>query len=215
MLESEAFTRMRSRVITVFEDGSARVWDPIKSPGQERARGHTGLIYAVAISPDGAQAITCSVDKSLRIWDLTRGIQTRAIENLPAGVWSVSYSRDGTQIAIGLHDNRVQIRSTDDMELITEFKQDAIGWVYAVSFNHDGTKIASTSGVSGGWSLQTEKELLELKGHSDEVTCIDFSPDGSQVMTGAGDKTARLWNAAKGSDSQNSPARRTRELRSL
>lgn len=202
VLESEAFTPDESRVITVFEDGSARVWDQSKAPAGSVLEGHTGLIYAVAISPDGAQAITCSVDKSLRIWDLTRGSQTRAIENLPAGVWSVSYSRDGKQIAIGLHDNRVQIRSTDDMELITEFKQDAIGWVYAVSFNHDGTKIASTSGVSGWiWSTADGKELLELKGHSDEVTCIDFSPDGSRVMTGAGDNTARLWNAAKGGDS--------------
>ena len=202
VLESEAFTPDESRVITVFEDGSARVWYQSKAPAGSVLEGHTGLIYAVAISPDGAQAITCSVDKSLRIWDLTRGSQTRAIENLPAGVWSVSYSRDGKQIAIGLHDNRVQIRSTDDMELITEFKQDAIGWVYAVSFNHDGTKIASTSGVSGWiWSTADGKELLELKGHSDEVTCIDFSPDGSRVMTGAGDNTTRLWNAAKGGDS--------------
>ena len=104
----EAFTPDESRVITVFEDGSARVWDQSKAPAGNVLEGHTGLIYAVAISPDCAQAITCSVDKSLRIWDLTRGSQTRAIENLPAGVWSVSYSRDGKQIAIGLHDNRVE-----------------------------------------------------------------------------------------------------------
>ena len=56
-------------------------------------------------------------------------------------------------------------------------------------------------GCLGGWSTADGKELLELKGHSDEVTCIDFSPDGSRVMTGAGDNTARLWNAAKGGDS--------------
>ena len=94
VLESEAFTPDESRVITVFEDGSARVWDQSKAPAGSVLEGHTGLIYAVAISPDGAQAITCSVDKSLRICDLTRGSQTRAIENLTAGVWSVCYSRD-------------------------------------------------------------------------------------------------------------------------
>lgn len=198
VLESEAFTADESRVVTVFEDGSARVWDQREAQNKSVLEGHTGEIYAVAISPDCAQAITCSVDKSLRIWNLTRGSQNRAIENLPAGVWSVSYSPDGRQIAIGLHDNRVQIRNTDDMELITEFKQDAIGWVYAVSFNHDGTKIASTSSVSALiWGTADGIKILELKGHSDEVTCIDFSPDGDLVMTGAGDNTARLWDAAR------------------
>ena len=201
VLESEAFSPDESRVVTVFEDGSARVWDQRKTPANIILEGHTGLIYAVDISPDGAQAITCSADKSLRLWDLTRGSQTQAIENLPAGVWSASYSRDRKQIAIGLHDNRVQIRNAKDMKLITEFKQDAIGWVYAVSFNHDGTKIASTSRVSAWiWATADGKELLELKGHTDEVTCIDFSPDGSRVMTGSSDGTVRLWDAAKQGD---------------
>ena len=198
VLESEAFTPDESRIITVFEDGSARVWDQATAANTV-LEGHTGQIDSVAISPDGTQAITCSVDKSLRIWDLTRGSQTRTIENLPSGVWSVSYSRDGRMIGIGFHDNRVQIRNTDDMELLAEIKQEAIGWVYAVRFNHNGQKIASTSRVSGWiWATEDGRQLLELKGHTDEVTCIDFSPDGSRVITGSGDNTVRLWDATNG-----------------
>ena len=162
--------------------------------------GHTGLIYAVAISPDGAQAITCSVDKSLRIWDLTRGSQTRAIENLPAGVWSVSYSRDGKQIAIGLHDNRVQIRArTTWNSSPSSNRMPSAGSTLSASITME-QKSPPPGCPDGFGPLQTER-VTQLKGHSDEVTCIDFSPDGSRVMTGAGDNTARLWNAAKGGDS--------------
>ena len=201
VLESEAFTPDEHRIVTVFDDGSARIWDQNNTSTNTKLEGHTGQIYSVAISPNGKQAITSSVDKSLRIWDITRGKQTGSIENLVSGIWSVSFSRDGKQICIGLHDNRVQIRNAADMALTTEIKQETFGWVYSARFNHDGTKIASTSKESGWvWSTKDGLQLLELTGHSDEVTCIDFSPDGSRIITGSRDHTARLWDSAKKTD---------------
>ncbi|MCL2304004.1 MAG: hypothetical protein FWC43_01525 [Planctomycetaceae bacterium] len=39
---------------------------------------------------------------------------------------------------------------------------------------------------------------LELKGHSKDVYCATFSPDGKIIVTGSEDKTARIWNAESG-----------------
>jgi WD40 repeat protein len=36
--------------------------------------------------------------------------------------------------------------------------------------------------------------VATLKGHTDTVYAIDFSPDGRFVLTGSGDKTLKLWN---------------------
>jgi WD40 repeat protein len=41
----------------------------------------------------------------------------------------------------------------------------------------------------------------ELKGHTDWVTSVAFSQDGSQVVSGSRDKTVRIWNVTTG-DSQ-------------
>ena len=198
VLESEAFTPDEGRIVTVFEDGSARVWDQRNAPANKILEGHTGQIYTVTINPDSTRAITCSVDKSIRVWDIAHGAHVQSLEDLPSGVWSVAYSSDGEKIGIGLHDNRVQIRNTTDLELIAEMKQETIGWVYAVVFNRDGTQIASCSGSLGKvWSSADGQQLFELKGHTDEVTSIDFSPDGSLIATGSSDNTARIWDATK------------------
>src|SRR6266516_3748247 len=41
-----------------------------------------------------------------------------------------------------------------------------------------------------------------LEGHSDWVTSVVFSPDGSKVASGSGDRTVRIWNVATGQAEQ-------------
>ena len=44
------------------------------------------------------------------------------------------------------------------------------------------------------WSL----ELQKLEFHGGTVDAVTFSPDGSLLASGSGDRTVRLWNAATG-----------------
>jgi WD40 repeat protein len=35
-------------------------------------------------------------------------------------------------------------------------------------------------------------------GHSEPVTSVCFSPDGTRIVSGSNDKTVRIWNAVTG-----------------
>ena len=41
-------------------------------------------------------------------------------------------------------------------------------------------------------------ESFVQTGHTSYVSTIAFSPDGKFIISGGGDKTARLWNVATG-----------------
>ena len=81
--------------------------------------------------------------------------------------------------------------------------------VVSVAFSPDGRVLASASNVgvdfSGSkdktirlWDSASGKKLLVLKGHTDGVRSIVFSPNGRLLASGAEDKTIRLWDTASG-----------------
>ena len=57
--------------------------------------------------------------------------------------------------------------------------------------------------VQRGWEWrylkqQTRGSLFTLYGHTGEVTSVAFSPDGTRIVTGSWDKTAKVWDAQTG-----------------
>jgi len=48
------------------------------------------------------------------------------------------------------------------------------------------------------WDAVTGAALQTLKGHSNRVYSMAFSPDGKQVVLGSYDETVRLWDAVIG-----------------
>jgi WD40 repeat protein len=46
--------------------------------------------------------------------------------------------------------------------------------------------------------VESGSNLRELKGHSDAVSSVSFSPDGKMLASGAWDKSIRLWDVESG-----------------
>jgi WD40 repeat protein len=44
------------------------------------------------------------------------------------------------------------------------------------------------------WSLESQKEVTTLQGHSKFVWSVTFSPDGKYLASGSTDNTVKLWS---------------------
>uniref|UniRef100_A0A1B0FLN1 Small-subunit processome Utp12 domain-containing protein n=1 Tax=Glossina morsitans morsitans TaxID=37546 RepID=A0A1B0FLN1_GLOMM len=68
-------------------------------------------------------------------------------------------------------------------------------------FNSTGDWVALASKELGQllvWEWQSEQYIMKQQGHSSEMTCISYSPDGQYIATGGEDSKVKLWNTQSG-----------------
>ena len=66
-------------------------------------------------------------------------------------------------------------------------------------FSKNVNEIVSTHGFSQNqiilWKYPSMQKVTTLTGHTYRVLYLSMSPDGQNIVTGAGDETLRFWNA--------------------
>lgn len=125
---------------------------------------------------------------------------------LPIGplppVAAVAFSPDGKQLATGVY-GRVTIwdlASVKPVKVLTN----VLGSVNDLKFSPDGRTLAVSGGQPSArgdlrlFDTQTWNLTRSLGGHLDTVSGIDWSPDGTKLLSASFDKTVRLWDAKTG-----------------
>jgi WD40 repeat protein len=75
------------------------------------------------------------------------------------------------------------------------------GGTYVAQFTRNGQRVITGGAdhVARVWESDRGTMVLELRGHTDGVTGVDVTPDGTRIGTSSRyDQTARVWDAAKG-----------------
>jgi len=84
--------------LAATSDRTVSIWNTTTGARLYHLTGHTQLITAAAILPDGSQAMTAALDGTIRVWDLTNG-QVAFIIAQNGQVADAASSADGTLIA--------------------------------------------------------------------------------------------------------------------
>lgn len=196
-----AYSPDGSRILTVSQDHTARIWDAASGQELLRLAGNPGLTCGGAFSPDGMRIVTVNLGQQpARIWDAGTGNELLRLDVDTQLVCSVAFSPDGTRVLTGGTDGAAHVSDASSGRELFKL-QGSSGTVWSAAFSPDGTRIvtATNDGTAHIWGAATRQEQTVLTGHTGgPVWQATFSPDGNLVATAGNDQTARIWDAATG-----------------
>jgi cytochrome c len=163
-----------------------------RGPAEAQLRGHGGPVRALAISADGATALSGSFDTSAIRWSLRRNAAEQVLRFHQGAVNAVAILGDGRGITAG-EDARIAIWTPGKQEpdAVLEGHQ---GPIVALAVSPDGATLGSASWdrTIRLWPLGDGAPRV-IEGHQQNVNGVAFTPDGNAAVSAGYDAIVRIW----------------------
>jgi len=196
-----------SAIATAHSDGTVRVWD--SATGVQRAVlvGHDRAVTAVAYSPDGSAIAAAASDGTARVWDAATAAHRATMSGDLGLDTSIVWSPDGTQVATADHGWSIRIWDAETGEPQHHNPRWRAPWnrlwgasrngPEAILYAPDGSLLVAVATGRIGEKMRirevgTGRHRATLE-HRHWLRTAAVSHDGSLLVTGGGDNTARVW----------------------
>jgi WD40 repeat protein len=212
VVTSVAWSPDGARFATASRDKTVLVGNADGSGKSFIHRGHQGAVLAVAWSPDGMRVASASQDGAVQIWNRDGSGQPFIYTDHKEAVVSVAWSPDGRRIvsASSAKEDAVHVWNADgsDQPFIYE-GHNYFAWtviVTAVAWSPDGRRIASStlgdpdapnfiSKTVHVWNADGSGQPFIYEGHKDGVLSVEWSPDGTRIVSTSKDGVVQIWSA--------------------
>ena len=181
------------------------IYDTAKRSEPALFAAHEGVVWCLDFSPDGSVLASGGWDNNIRLWNASTGDLLRTLEGHTSRIIDVAFNRDGATLASVDDVNAVHFWDTVSGELRRSFvarteEGMAPRGVGAV-FGADSSTLAVWSFANTDidlWDASTGKHLRTFKGHTENVSSVAFSSDGSMLASGSWRESTRLWDVGSG-----------------
>ncbi|KAI0506295.1 WD40-repeat-containing domain protein [Xylaria bambusicola] len=159
-----------------------------------------GNAIQVIVSLDGELVASAHEEDVIYIWNATTGKNQRTFHS-PFIKW-IAFSPDSRILASTGKDRAIRIwdvaTGQEQRAMISNYRCA----VMAIGLYRSDQHLIASAGDEyvNLWDAITGEMLHILRGHSDEVMMLSFSPDGRLLVSIAKDDTIRLWDVATGKE---------------
>ena len=184
--------------------------------GVDNPEAHDAAVRSVGFSPDGKLIVSAGNDNTIKIWNAESRKLEKTLRGHAGWIRACVFTPDGASLVSGSHDRRLMIWNfrdyAEERALGNRVLQGHSDAVLHAEFSPDDKRIvtAGRDHTARLWSvadLQSQKEFAE--GHSFLVSQAAFVPTPpalaaaypkGRIATVGIDNTARIWDAARGTE---------------
>lgn len=201
-----SFGRSGQCMLSASDDMALLLWDVKTGRCLRVLKGHSKPVTSVFLSADDTFAVSGSSDGSVRLWDVATGECVRVFEGHSDPVNFVCLSNDGRLVLSsssgqfrdeGDHSLRLwDVTSGRCLRVLRDTSRFSSGATAVVLSDDNRLAIAAYGLTLRVWQLATGRCVRTLTGHrpiSSGDISLSMSPGSRLILSGAADKTLRLW----------------------
>ena len=179
---------------SVYDENAVDFW--ITSSWKIRDILFTGPVLVVAISNDGSLMATTPDRYAIKIWDLfEEELLSTWHTSFTGAVNTLEFSPTGLNMSSGHYDGILRLWDINTGEVIHTIDAESV--VQSIAYSPDGRIIATGGSYENGliklWDIGTGFLLHTLPGHTSGVDHLEFSPDGTLLVSGSYDGSIIIW----------------------
>jgi WD40 repeat protein len=187
--------------------GEVQVLDAATGQPRHTLGGHSSPVRCLAFSPDGKYLVSGSDDGTIKVWNMANvgepggkpgGLPEMVSIRVHTGrINSLTFCAGSRLLVSAGADKYLTWWDAPTGKVIRSLRTGS--GVQAVACTGDGRLLAwdGADDTVVVWDVRANDEAYRLRGHTNTIFGVTFSPDGKRLVSAGADKTVRIWDVTR------------------